>query len=480
MQGDPAIPPTDNEHSGINICLLSVHGLIRADELELGRDPDTGGQTKYVVDLARALAGHPDVGEVLLVTRLIVDEAVDADYAREEEPLGIGARIIRIPCGPDEYIPKEQLWDYLDSFTDNLMRWLQKHQHMPGLIHSHYADAGYVGVRLSNLLGIPLVHTGHSLGRDKRKRLLARGFSREQIERTYNIERRIDAEEEVLANADLVITSTHNEIEQQYGLYNYYDPTRMVVIPPGTDLEQFHPGRPGEHYPFRKQVERFLTNPDKPMILALSRADERKNIAALIETFGESPQLQDAANLLIIAGNRSDIRDLETGPQGVLTDLLLILDAYDLYGRVAMPKHHSPDEVPQIYRMVAAGHGVFINPALTEPFGLTLLEAAASGLPLVATENGGPVDIIRNCRCGELVDPLDRKQMARALLKYLGDTGNGSGPQTTALHRYAPSTPGKPMQTPTSAISASFRVNTHRWPAPRRCHVKCATGTALS
>ena len=420
-QGGPAISPTDKQHSRINICLLSVHGLIRADELELGRDPDTGGQTKYVVDLARALARHPDVGEVLLVTRLIVDEAVGPDYAREEEPLADGARIIRIPCGPDEYIPKEQLWDYLDSFTDNLMHWLQNQQHMPGVIHSHYADAGYVGVKLSNLLGVPLIHTGHSLGRDKRKRLLARGISREQIERTYNIERRIDAEEDVLANADLVITSTHNEIEQQYELYNYYDPSRMVVIPPGTDLEQFHPARPGERYPFRDQVDRFLTNPDKPMILALSRADERKNIAALIEAFGESPQLQAAANLLIIAGNRSDIRDLETGPQGVLTDLLLIVDAYDLYGRVALPKHHSPEEVPQIYRMVAAGYGVFINPALTEPFGLTLLEAAASGLPLVATENGGPVDIIHNCRCGELIDPLDRGQMASALLKYLGD-----------------------------------------------------------
>jgi sucrose-phosphate synthase len=86
-----------------------------------------------------------------------------------------------------------------------------------------------------------------------------------------------------------------------------------------------------------------------------------------------------------------------------------------------MPKHHRPGDVPQIYRMVAATRGVFINPALNEPFGLTLLEAAASGLPLVATENGGPVDIIRNCRCGELVDPLDRAQMASALLKYLGN-----------------------------------------------------------
>jgi len=292
---------------------------------------------------------------------------------------------------------------------------------MPDLVHSHYADAGYVGVRLANLLSIPLIHTGHSLGRDKRKRLLARGLSREEIERTYNMERRIDAEEEVLANADLVITSTHNEIEEQYGLYNYYDPDRMAVIPPGTDLKQFHPPLAGEKIAFADKLAPFLHQPDKPLILALSRPDERKNIASLIDAYGESPALQDEANLLIVAGNRDDIRDMDAGAQSVLTNILLLIDSYDLYGRVAIPKHHRADEVAEIYRLVAAGGGVFINPALTEPFGLTLLEAAASGLPVVATENGGPVDIIGNCHNGELIDPLDTAAITDALLRLLRD-----------------------------------------------------------
>ena len=216
------------------LLLLSIHGLIRARDLELGRDADTGGQIKYVIDLARALAERPDVGQVDLVTRRINDPAISEDYAQPVETLSDKARIIRIDAGPDEYLPKEQLWDHLDSFMDNLVQWLNSQPCKPDLVHSHYADAGYVGTRLANLLGIPLIHTGHSLGRDKRKRLLARGLSSDSIERTYNISRRIDAEEDVLANADLVITSTHNEIEEQYGLYNYYDPARMLVIPPGT------------------------------------------------------------------------------------------------------------------------------------------------------------------------------------------------------------------------------------------------------
>ena len=403
------------------LVLISIHGLIRGHDLELGRDADTGGQTKYVVDLARSLAELEDIAQVDLVTRLVDDPAVSADYSNPIEVLSEKARIVRINAGPDEYLPKEQLWDHLDSFMDNLVNWLNEQPRMPDLVHSHYADAGYVGVRLSNLLSVPLVHTGHSLGRDKRKRLLAKGLSREEIENTYNIARRIDAEEEVLANADLVITSTHNEIEEQYGLYNYYDPNRMSVIPPGTNLEQFHPPIPGEDIPFRQKLNHFLKEPDKPLILALSRPDERKNILTLIEAYGESQALQQKANLLIVAGNRDDINDLDSGARGVFKNILLLIDNYDLYGRIAIPKSHEADEVPEIYRLAAVSKGVFINPALTEPFGLTILEAAASGLPIVATENGGPVDIIANCGCGTLVDPLDKEEISQALLKYLDD-----------------------------------------------------------
>jgi len=411
----------NDKKNGLYLILISIHGLIRGHDLELGRDADTGGQTKYVIDLARALAEHEDIEHVDLITRRVIDNSISDDYAAPLEQLSEGARIVRIEAGPDEYIAKEQLWDHLDSFMDNLTNWINEQPHMPDLVHSHYADAGYVGVRLSNLLGIPLIHTGHSLGRDKRKRLLAQGVSKQQIEQAYNMERRIDAEEEILANADLVITSTHNEIEVQYGLYNYYDPQRMAVIPPGTDLKQFHPPGGEEKTDFADQLPRFLKQPDKPMILALSRPDERKNILTLIEAYGESQALQETANLLIVAGNRDDIREMDSGAQSVLKSILLLIDYYDLYGKVAVPKSHRADEVPAIYRLVTESHGVFINPALTEPFGLTLLEAAASGLPVVATENGGPVDIIANCHNGLLVDPLDKKQIRDALLKLLDD-----------------------------------------------------------
>jgi len=413
---------TESDKNGFYLLLISVHGLIRGHDLELGRDADTGGQTKYVVELARALGEQPGVDRVDLVTRRIVDKAVSSDYSQAVEPLNEKSNIVRIDCADQIYLPKEQLWDHLDNFSDNLLAYLHDNHLSPNIIHSHYGDAGYVGTRLSHQLSVPLIFTGHSLGRSKRKRFLASGVKGEEIEKRYKISRRIDAEETTLGVAETVITSTHQEIEEQYGLYDFYQPGKMRVVPPGTDLKQFHPPDGSERQSgIARDINRFLNDPDKPMVLALSRPDQRKNIVKLIEAFGESEELRRRSNLVIVAGNRDDIRDLDPSAQEVLTDVLLSIDHHDLYGEVAYPKHHQASDVSVIYRLAALSGGVFINPALTEPFGLTLIEAAASGLPIVATEDGGPLDIIANCKNGYLVNPLDKEAIAESLLTVLRD-----------------------------------------------------------
>ena len=405
---------------GLYLALISVHGLIRGRDLELGRDADTGGQTKYVVELARALAARPEIRRVDLFTRRIDDESVAADYARIEESLGPEARIVRIDAGPPKYLRKEELWDFLDTFTDNLLHILRENDLTPNLVHGHYADAGYVGVRVAHQLGIPFAFTGHSLGRVKRRRLLAAGLDREDLERRYNIGRRIEAEEDALANASFVVVSSRQEVDEQYDLYDFYLPDRMAVIPPGIDLARFHPPGPEpEETTIDADLRRFLREPGKPMVLALSRPDERKNLARLVEAFGGSAELRRRANLVAVAGTRDDLRDMETGPRRVMTEIFHLIDRYDLYGQVAYPKRHHPDDVPRLFRLAASSRGVFVNPALTEPFGLTLLEAAASGLPVVATEDGGPAEILERCRNGVLVDPLDVGAIRDGLLRVL-------------------------------------------------------------
>lgn len=404
------------------IVLISIHGLFRGHNLELGRDADTGGQTLYVIELARALAQHPDVVRVDVLTRRVIDSKVDKEYSEPQEQLADKAWLIRLNCGPRRYLRKEVLWPHLQGFIDSALQHVRNVGHVPDIVHSHYADAGLVGSRLAGLLGVPLVHTGHSLGKEKQARLLAKGMKQESIEEQYHISTRIEAEEIVLGTAAKVVVSTQQEIDEQYESYDNYQPSRMVVIPPGVDLSRFHTADGTElNAPIAREVARFLEQPDKPMILALSRPDERKNIASLVHAYGESIDLQNRANLVIVAGNRDAISDMDKGARTVLTELLLLIDRYDLYGKVAYPKHHSADDVPVLYRLAAKLHGVFINPALTEPFGLTLIEAAASGLPIVATNDGGPKEIIAYCKNGQLVDPLSIDDIKRKLLGMLAD-----------------------------------------------------------
>ena len=288
------------------------------------------------------------------------------------------------------------------------------------MIHGHYADAGYAGGQLARMLHIPFILTGHSLGRVKRNRLMKGKSNAEKLEKTYKLTTRIEAEEFALESASMVVASTHQEVDQQYKLYDHYVPDRMEVIPPGVDLTSFYPPRDNEPEPeYAEKLKPFLVNPDRPMILTMARPDERKNLETLVDVYGKSEELQKLANLVILMGSREDIREFENSQRKVLLNVLTLIDVYDLYGKVAYPKTHQSSDVPDLYRIAAKSNGVFINPALTEPFGLTLLEAAASGLPIVATNDGGPRDIIANCDNGLLIDPLDTESIERGLLRAL-------------------------------------------------------------
>lgn len=416
------IDQTTKSENPIYVLMISMHGLIRANELELGIDADTGGQITYVVELARALASHAGVDKVDLLTRLIEDTSLAGDYAKVEEPLGESARIIRLSCGPKRYLRKELLWPHLDQVVDKALHFIKQQGRIPDLIHSHYADAGYVGQQLSLLLGIPQVHTGHSLGRPKRDRLIASGKKASAIEKQFNFEHRIAVEEDIIQHSSLIITSTKQEITQQYGMYDNFNQSRFQVIPPGTDTSRFKPpSRKKQKTSIQQKIDGYLANPEKPLIFSMSRPDLRKNIQGLIEAYGNSPELQDAANLLIVAGTREDIRDLEESERKVMSQLLFDLDRYDLWGKVAIPKFINQDDVPELYRLAARRYGVFVNPAFTEPFGLTLIEAAASGLPFVAPDDGGPHDILGNCSNGLVVNTLDSKAIAEGLLFVLED-----------------------------------------------------------
>lgn len=209
-------------------------------------------QVKYVVELARALGSMPGVYRVDLLTRQVSSPEVDWSYGEPTEMLpprnseglmnemgeSSGAYIIRIPFGPkDKYIPKEQLWPHIPEFVDGALNHILQMSKVlgeqigngypvwPVAIHGHYADAGDSAALLSGALNVPMLFTGHSLGRDKLEQLLRQGrLSKDEINDTYKIMRRIEAEELSLDSSEIVITSTRQEIDEQWRLYDGFDP----------------------------------------------------------------------------------------------------------------------------------------------------------------------------------------------------------------------------------------------------------------
>jgi sucrose-phosphate synthase len=419
-----------------HIQLFSVHGLLRAKNMQLGHDADTGGQIKYVIELGHALSRCDTVGRVELFARLIYDKAISEDYARAVEQVNDKFSIVRIQCGGRKYMRKELLWTHLDEYVDKTIKYIKREDAIPDIVHGHYPDGGYVAMQLAEIFGLPFAYTGHSLGRSKLQRLINEGMRKEEINKKYKIDYRIQMEEEVLKKADLIIASTNQEVNEQYGQYQNKDIPKYRVLPPGLDIEKFYPfyhdmlpetaKEEIEIYAQASMLEelnRFFMHTDRPLILSLCRPDRRKNIGGLIKAYGEDLELQSMANLAVFAGIRKDISEMEDNERDVLTEILLLMDKYDLYGKIAIPKRHDFEhEVPELYRIAAEKKGVFVNSALTEPFGLSLIEAAACGLPIVAPDDGGPRDIVHNCHCGILVDTTDTKAIADAIKHIIADS----------------------------------------------------------
>ena len=406
----------------LDMLHISIHGLIRGEHMELGRDPDTGGQCLYVLELVKALAKDERIKKVSLLTRKVIDPKLSADYAQDREILDEVADIIRIDAGPKRYLRKEIVWRHLDAFIDGTLAYLRREKRVPDVIHAHYADAGYVGRQLAAVLGCPFIFTGHSLGRVKRQRLVEGGVEPVEMEKRYNLAARIEAEELSLDAASMVCTSTRQEVDEQYALYDQHSESRMRVIPPGVDLSRFDgPGSPEMAAAIDAKLAPFFQDMSKPPVFTIARADERKNLPGLVRAFSGNQWLRENANLIVIGGNRDTLDKLPTGTRKVWMELLRTIDDANLYGSIAYPKTHKALEVAGFYRWCAQRKGVFVNPAFTEPFGLTLLEAAAAGLPLVATKDGGPRDIIANCENGTLIDPFNDVEMGEAIEAILSD-----------------------------------------------------------
>jgi len=391
---------------------IAQQGCLRGGDVAYGLTADTGGHIRYLLDLMAASAQDPGLVRIVAATRLFHGWP-GPSYAVPHERISDKVELVRLASTSPGYRTKEEMHGEVASFAGNLVAWIGRQPRAPDVIHAHYADAAAAAAIVEDRLGIPFVFTAHSLGRVKAAMLGPAAADHPELVH------RIATEEAALTGAALVVASSRDEAEVQYADYASYDPGRIRVLAPGSDLARFAASRPEPRVD--ATIDRFLREPGKPPLLALARPVARKNLAALVRAYGESPDLQAQANLVIVAGTRGDIDALDGDMAATMRDLLVLIDRYDLYGRVAYPKTHRPEDVPAIYAYARERGGLFVNPALNEPFGLTLLEASAAGLPLVATDSGGPNDIVETCGNGLLVDPRAPATIAAACLHILTD-----------------------------------------------------------
>lgn len=409
---------SERDFHTMHIVHVALQGCLRGSDIEYGITADTGGHIRYLLELVEASEQDPAIERITLVTRAFESDFSAVDYTCLQEVLNDRVTLVRLATDNPNYLPKEQLYQELPAFMDAFEQWLKMQPQLPDALHAHYADAGEVAAEMQTRLGIPFVFTAHSLGRSKIKCLQHRAAPCDDAA-TQALTRRIAFEARAIREAGLIIASSRDEAEVQYADYPDYDAGRIRVIPPGSHLSAFTEATSTPCVD--AMLGRFLTDPNKPALLAIARPVTRKNLAALVHAFGNSPALRDRANLIIVAGVRERIDHLEPELADNLRELLALIDDYDLYGKVAYPRHHREEDIPALYAWARERGGIFINPALNEPFGLTLLEASAAGLPLVATDSGGPNDIIEQCGNGILINPRHTERMAGEMLALLND-----------------------------------------------------------
>ncbi len=151
-----------------------------------------------------------------------------------------------------------------------------------------------------------------------------------------------------------------------------------------------------------------LDNPELTPIFSLARLDKIKNLTSLARWYGESKELQKISNLIIVAGkvNVENSNDEEEKEQIQL--MHSIINDYDLNNKIRwIGRLFRKDQTGEIYRIIADKGGIFVQPALFEGFGLTVLEAMHSGLPVFATIYGGPLEIIDDQVNGFHIDPAN-------------------------------------------------------------------------
>lgn len=375
------------------IAMVSTHGYV-AGNPPLGA-ADTGGQVVYVLELSKKLAqlGY----EVDIWTRQFEDQP-QIDVMTDQ------VRVIRMPCGGKDFIPKEYLYKKLPEWGENALRFIREHNLKYEFVNSHYWDAGLAGQHLCDVLGIRHVHTPHSVGIWKKKQMLKDyPEDADKFESTYNFDRRIHHEMQLYRECDLVVATT--PVQTDMFAKDYEVPADKVpMIPPGYDDNRFFPVGQASREALR---QRFGFK--GKVIFALGRLATNKGYDLLIDAFTVVAEREPDANLVLAVGGEQ----MDESEERILRELQAQVRGLGLQDRVSFTGYVSDEDLADYYR---AGD-VFVLSSRYEPFGMTAIEAMACGTPTVVTTHGGLYRAIFYGRHALFADTFDKWDLGITMMK---------------------------------------------------------------
>jgi len=378
-----------------SVCLLNPQGFVTYPP-PLGKI-DTGGQTLYVLQLAKALA-EKGIKVDIFVRKF--------DELSQNETPWPKVNIIRIPCGNTKFVNKEKLYELMPEFTEEIMFYIEKKRKKYNVIHSHYWDGGYAGTLLSKMLDIPHIHTPHSLGKLKKLEMSIEEVPVKKLKPMYRYHVRIAIEQKILnkVNAIVVICETSRiQILQHY----LVDFEKLHVIFPGIESKIYNP----------KKTKYDKLHPLKAnAILVVSRLVPAKGIDRVIEALRYLKK-RVPFHLYIAGGTVDNQLSKEEAQTKELINRLS--KKYHLKNRIEFFGYVNHDTIlPAIYRNA----DVFILAGRYEPFGLTTLEAMACGTVPIVSKIAGSREVIIDGLNGYILNTGNRKALAERLYKLLTNT----------------------------------------------------------
>lgn len=453
------------------IVLVSPHGWF-GQEGVLGR-PDTGGQVVYILDQVKGLekqlqedielAGldvlnvHP---KVIVLTRLIPTNDGTTCNQRLEKIYGTeDAWILRVPFREfnprltQHWISRFEIWPYLETFAIDSEREIRaEFGGKPDLIVGNYSDGNLVAFLLARRLEVTQCNIAHALEKSK---YLFSNLYWQDLEDKYHFSLQFTADLIAMNAANFVISSTYQEIVGtpdsvgQYESYKYFTMPDLYHVVSGIELfsPKFNVVPPGVnenvYFPYTRKEDRLLTerdrleellftlddpaqvfghldDPAKRPLFSMARLDRIKNLTGLAECYGKNKELQERCNLILIAGKLRTEESSDHEEISEIQKLYQLIDEYQLHGKVRwLGVRLQKGDSGEVYRIIADRRGIFVQPALFEAFGLTILEAMVTGLPTFATQFGGPLEIIQDKTNGFYINPTQLEEMAQAILAFV-------------------------------------------------------------